>query len=59
MCNQDKVPESGYKFPKWDGCGFYRSTALAYMKRENEPDIQHDNGRWYTLEEIENAIIKG
>lgn len=50
------VPTKGYILPK--GYGYnYRSTALAYMKREGVNFVNNIDGETYSLKEIENAII--
>mgnify|MGYP006331924581 FL=1 len=56
MYNENQVPTHGYLLELWDMIG-YRSTAYAYLKREGLLSIQHRNGKWYSLEEINNAMI--
>ena len=53
----EKVPTDGYILPLWNRKGAYRATALAYMKREIVKEVEHYKGRWYTLNQIESAII--
>jgi hypothetical protein len=50
------APTHGYKLSKW-GITCYRSTALAYLKREGLNSVQNINGSWYSLTDIESAII--
>jgi hypothetical protein len=57
MFNKDLVPTFGYILEKWDQVG-YRSTAYAYLKRENLSIVKNRNGKTYTIYQIENAIIK-
>ena len=57
MFNQDQIPTSGFLLANWNQEG-YRSTAHAYLKREGLYSIEHKNGRWYTLPEIESAMIR-
>jgi hypothetical protein len=51
------VPTSGYLLPLWENKGTYRATALAYMQQENVNSIEHYSGEWYSLLEIQNAVI--
>jgi len=51
------TPTQGYILEKWETSG-YRSTAVAYMKREKLKEVKHKNGRVYSLEELEDAMIK-
>lgn len=55
--NQRVIPTSGYYLPLWDYKGTYRATALAYMQRENINSIEHCSGEWYSLAELQNAVI--
>jgi hypothetical protein len=57
MFNQNQVPTFGFLLTKWNQLG-YRATAHAYLKREGFFSVEHKNGRWYTLTEIENAMIR-
>ena len=53
------APERGYILHFWNDEDAYRSTALAYMERENVKIIENKNGKKYTYEEIKNSIICG
>ena len=57
MFNIEQIPIKGYILKNWNIRGCYRATAHAYLKREGLSLVEHINGRWYTLMEIENAII--
>ena len=54
---ENQVPIGGYILTKWNMRNCYRATAHAYMKREGLTSVEHFGGRWYTLSEIENAMI--
>ena len=54
--NKEVAPTLGYNLTKWGVTG-YRSTALAYLKREGLDSVQNINGSWYSLTDIESAII--
>lgn len=56
-CNHaDKIPGDGYRLRLWDITG-YRATAIAYMQRENLSEVEHINGRFYTLNQLKEASI--
>lgn len=52
------APTRGYNLPIWGLIGQYRATAIAYCKRTGARDVECYNGEMYTLEELENSIIK-
>jgi hypothetical protein len=56
MFSTYQAPTHGYILKKWNTTG-YRATAHAYMKREKLTEVEHINGRWYTLKEIELSMI--
>jgi len=51
------TPTQGYILKNWNISG-YRATAVAYLKREGLWTVEHNNGRWYSLKELEDAMIK-
>lgn len=55
--NIKDVPAGGYVLPLWGQKGVFRATALAYMQRENIYTVENINGEWYSLPEIQNAVI--
>lgn len=57
MGNNRIIPIDGYDLPLWDLYKQFRSTALAYMKRENVSQVKNQNGEFYSLNEIENELI--
>jgi hypothetical protein len=57
LVTDEKTPTYGYILKNWNTIG-YRATAYAYMKREAVNIIEHKNGRFYSLEEIENSMVK-
>jgi len=57
MFKTNNCPGFGYILKNWGQTG-YRATALAYLKREGLFEVEHINGRFYTLTEIERDIIK-
>jgi hypothetical protein len=57
MFNNSQVPTFGYILKNWNAIG-YRATAHAYMKREGLVSVEHKNGKFYSLEEIENSMLK-
>lgn len=57
MSNTRTLPEQGYILPIWDQTGSYRATAIAYLEREGLFTVEHENGNWYTLEELKAARI--
>jgi hypothetical protein len=56
MFNQNQIPTHGFILKKWKQIG-YRATALAYLQREDLFTIENTNGKWYSLIEIQTAII--
>lgn len=54
---KEKVPARGYKLEKWATHMDYRATAVAYMKAEGLYSVEHQSGRWYSLEQLEKAMI--
>lgn len=52
----ENIPTYGYILKNWNTIG-YRATAYAYMKREGVNIIEHKNGKFYSLEEIQKAMI--
>ena len=50
------TPTKGFILKNWN-TGGYRATAVAYLKQEGLNAVEHINGRWYTLVELENAMI--
>jgi hypothetical protein len=57
MFENYKIPQKGYIFKNWNISG-YRATAIAYLKREGLNSVENINGRWYSLKELEESIIK-
>ena len=54
--DKEIIPTRGYNLPKgfgWD----YRATAVAYLKREGLFTVGHMNGNYYTLTQLENAML--
>ena len=51
------VPSDSFILKKW-GIKGYRATAVAYLKRKKLDSVEHTNGRWYSLRELEDAMIK-
>ncbi len=58
MTTTKVIPTVGYKLPIWGLLYAYRSTALAYMQREELNEVNHVNGQTYTIDEINKAIIR-
>jgi hypothetical protein len=58
MFNENnKVPTRGYNLPKGYGSD-YRATAIAYLQREGLWTVSNIDGRYYTLQQLKNALIK-
>lgn len=55
--NNHNVPALGYILTNWDNQIGYRSTAHAYLKREGLTSVKNTNGSWYSISDIENAMI--
>lgn len=53
----ENVPSNGYILKNWNQIG-YRSTAIAYLQREDLFTIENTNGKWYSLIQLKNAIIQ-
>ena len=51
------APSMGYLLPLWDNKGSYRATAQAYFQRENVTEVEHRNGFFYSLEELESQMV--
>ena len=49
-------PKRGYDLERW-GLSGWRATAVAYCKREGVRGVSHANGYYYTLGELEDALI--
>lgn len=56
--NCNKVPARGYKLTLWGTGNDYRSTAIAYLKREGLTFVENSNGKTYSLAQLEGATIK-
>lgn len=58
MAKQNEIPKFGFLLTNWgeDKEG-YRATAHAYLKSEGLHSIEHKNGRRYTIDEIERAML--
>lgn len=54
---KETTPTRGYILKNWNSGNDYRSTAIAYLERENLYSVEHINGRWYTLDELKNSRI--
>jgi hypothetical protein len=54
---KETTPTRGYILKNWNYGNAYRSTAIAYLERENLYSVEHINGRWYTLYELKNSRI--
>lgn len=57
MFGIEKIPSQGYILKNWDMTG-YRATAHAYLKREGLSFVENKDGNWYSIFQIENAMIK-
>jgi len=53
----DAPANKGYILKNWNMFG-RRATAVAYLKREGLDAVEHTDGRWYSLKELEEALIK-
>ena len=51
------APTQGYILPLWDNKGSYRATAQAYLQQTTELAVENKDGNWYTLEQIESAML--
>ena len=51
------APKDGYILPLWDGKGFYRATAQAYLRQTTELAVENRDGNWYNLKQIEDSMI--
>ena len=51
-----EIPVRGYILKNWGTVGF-RATAVAYLQREGLFTVEHNNGRWYTLTKLKEAMI--
>ena len=50
----ERIPSFGYVLY---GRPCYRATTVALMKREKIETVTHKNGKEYTLEELEEAML--
>ncbi len=51
------APKDGYILPLWDGKGFYRATAQAYLKQTTALSVENRDGNWYNLKQIEDSMV--